>query len=701
MAGITITESQFRVVSQPIQERTIRLELLNYQYQTVDSLEGVCTAGSINIDANSDIRRTASLTIAINDKSDYEVRPGGRVWLDKFVKVFVGTYDLLTGEIEWTNCGIYIIDAPSYSFNATDNTLSVTLLDLMAKLTGTRDGYLPGVPMIIKMGESIREAIIDTLALGGFTQYVVDNPPSPGTVPYDLEFGQGSSIYDILAALRDLYPDYEIYFDTEGVFYYKEIPNGLDDPVLIDDTTLQNIVISESTNTDFQYVKNSIEVYGRSHDPDFYTETVSISGTESQKNISLTYASLTEPVEDVVYGFMVDSMPVVTGGTFSMVLKNETSTLLTARVYLSDGETAPYIPAEMDQPYYCFTIRKRTSGAMWFEWLGHLQAYGSAEDDNADSPYYVNGTVGRIHEVLYGSDYDNCYSDDLAQQRAEYELWLKTNMNVTTDLTTVVVPWIDVNILCEYTSKRNEITDRYLIKSVQMGLAPDETMSINMIKFYPTDNINVPEYDQVEYIEASSGCGINTEYQASSNTTFAIQCEINEGNSNTGYLFGCMNSTTGSYSVYHISTLLSSGEYQGSLTMYYGSSIVNLCTYTTTYDTTSWLISMSENVVTVKGTVANGVIIVNDTKNVPLNQFTQNDNFYIFGISNNGSFLSQPGYKLYSFNIRENNSMVRNFVPVVGHTNGVGLLDIINNTFYENIGTGVFTPGEPVPNPII
>lgn len=600
---------------------------------------------------------------------------------------------MFTGEVVWTNCGMYIIDAPSYTFSAAENTLSITLLDLMAKLTGTRDGYLPGVPVVISAGESIRSAIIDTLALGGFTQYVVDDPPTPGLVPYDLEFGQGTSIYDILAGLRDLYPDYEIYFDVEGVFYYKAIPTGMDDPVLIDDSTFQNIVISENTSTDFQNVKNSIEVYGRSHDPVYYTEEVSISGTESQKTISLTYDSLNGPVVDVVYGFTVPSMPVITGGNFAMILKGANSTLLTARVYESDGETPPYVAAESDNPYYCFTIRESETGSLWFEWLGHLQAYGSAEDDNADSPYYVEGTVGRIHEVLYGGDYDNCYSDELAQERANYELWLKTNMNATIDLTTVVVPWIDVNILCEYTSKRNNTTDRYLIKSAQFGLAPDESMSINMIKFYASDDINAPEYTYLKYIEASDGCGINTQYIASSYTNFSMQCQLYERSNATGYLFGCMNSTTGSFSIYHIVSMVS-GAANSTLTMYYGNSIVSLCTYETDANTmTSWLISLSENVVTVQGHAEDGTLLINKTVNVPNNTFTQDNNFYIFGISNNGPFLSQPGYRLNSFTLRERGSMVRNFVPVVSHTVGVGLLDTVHNVFYENIGTGVISPG--------
>lgn len=80
MAGINITSNQFRSVMQNMQSRYVRIELLNYQMQTVDLLEGVCTGGSISIDANADIRRTCDLTLVI-DNSSFNVASGGRIWL--------------------------------------------------------------------------------------------------------------------------------------------------------------------------------------------------------------------------------------------------------------------------------------------------------------------------------------------------------------------------------------------------------------------------------------------------------------------------------------------------------------------------------------------------------------------------------------------------------------------------------------------
>lgn len=469
MPGFNITTTQFATSLQNIQSRYVRLELLNYQFQTVNNLEGVCVSGSISIDANADIRRTGSVTLVVTG-SDFEVASGGQIWLDKFIRVWVGTMSLITGEIEYTNCGIYIIDAPSYSYDPSTNTLTLSLLDLMAKLTGVRNGYLEGIPVVLSAGENIRQTIIDTLALGGFTKYVVEEAPSPGTIPNDLEFSQGATVYELLSGLRDIYPDYEIYFDVNGVFYYKPIPTGQDDPVYIDDTLWSSIVTSEQIDVDFQNVKNVIEVYGRTHDPEHFSTSTSVSGT----NITLTIDDVTEYTEDMIYGFTLTDNPGYAGYNLQI------NSLASYPIRLSDGTTAADIPAEEGEVYYCVQFK----GTYWY-YLGHLQSYGYAEDDNNQSPFYINGTVGKIRLPLFGGEYENIFTDDLAQQRAEFELWQHTNMNNTITLNCVVTPWIDVNILVSYTSQRNNITNQYIIKSINFGLAPSDNMTITMIQFYP------------------------------------------------------------------------------------------------------------------------------------------------------------------------------------------------------------------------
>lgn len=470
MPNLNITENEFRTYLQNIQNRYIKIELLNYQFQTVDSLEGVCTSGSISIDANSDIRRTASIVLVVNNSS-FEVASGGKIWLDKYTRIWIGTEHLYTGEIQWTNVGLYIIDAPSYTYDNATNTLSLSLFDLMAKLTGIRNGYLPGIPTIYKAGENIRQAIIDTLELGGFTKYIVEEAPNPGTIPNDLEFGQGSTVYDLLLGLKDIYSNYEMFFDIDGTFYYKPIPTGEGDPILVDDTLWDNVVTSEKIDVDFQNVKNIIEVYGRTHDPAHFSENTTISNNV----INLTIPDVTNYTADMIYGFTLTDNPGYVG--VSLKINN----LPSYPIRLADGTTAAEIVAEEGEVYYCVQFK----GSYW-NWLGHLQSYGYAEDDNPESPFYINSTVGKIRLPLFGGEYENIFSDDLAQQRAERELWLHTNMNNTVQLTCTMVPWLDVNILVNYTTKRNNAQSEYIIKSINFGLSPSDSMTLTLIKFYPT-----------------------------------------------------------------------------------------------------------------------------------------------------------------------------------------------------------------------
>lgn len=468
-----ITNRQFQTALQTVQNRFIRIELLNYQFQVVEELNGVVTNGSITIDANADMRRTGSITLVVKDSS-FEVGSGSKIWLDKYIRIYVDIDSVHSGVREPTNCGLFIIDAPQYQYDLATNTLTLSLLDLMAKLTGIRNGYQQGIPTRIEAGENIRRAIIATLALGGFDKYVVEEAPAPSVVPSVMEFDGGATLYDILSQLKDIYPNYEMYFDVDGTFYYKPIPTGQYDPVVIDDTTWNNIVLSESLNTDFQNVKNSIAVYGRTHSPQYFSATTTISNNVIELNIEAV-----QSYEDyIIYGFVLNDV----NDTNGIVIKINNLPVIEA---VNDDGTPFNLRAEIGENYYCIQY---INGK--FRWLGHLQAYGFAEDTNPESPFNVNGTVGRIRLPLIGGEYENCITDDLAQQRAEYELWLHTNMNNSVSLQCVPVPWIDVNLLVEYTLKRNDITSQYLIKTINLGLGVTDTMTIEMIQFYP-ENFNI------------------------------------------------------------------------------------------------------------------------------------------------------------------------------------------------------------------
>ena len=266
------------------------------------------TKCSIKVDSNSDLRRSCDLGFVVTT-STFDIKAGSKIFLDKMVRPYVGYENMRTGEIQWYNQGIYLVNNPQWSYNASTNEISMQALDLMSKLTGLRNGNLEGIPTKIAKDENVREAIIKTIELGGFTKYICEEcKTNDGTivpVPYDIEIDVGGTVYDILSSLRDIMPNYQIYFDINGVFHYEPIPLAYDDPVLIDDDLFNNVLISENINTDFESVKNYVEVLGHTWDVDYYSP--SDKTTVSGGTITPTFADLKELQNDTAVGITLPS----------------------------------------------------------------------------------------------------------------------------------------------------------------------------------------------------------------------------------------------------------------------------------------------------------------------------------------------------------------------------------------------------------
>lgn len=365
-----------------VRNQRIKVDLLNFNFQTINSLEGKVTDGSISIDATSDIRRTCNITLVV-EKSENMIAPGGQVWLDKFIKVYVGTDNPRNGnETVWNNMGLFLINNPESVYNATTNTITFEGLDLMAKLTGRRNGQLPAVTTVVPAESKVADVVKQTITqLGGFDKYIIQD--AGYEIPYDIKKDMGSTIYDLLVEIRDLYSDWEMFFDVDGVFHWQQIPNGINEPVVLDFNQLkQKVIISETIDVDFENVKNYIIVYGR---------------------------------------------------------------------LLDNGE----------------------------------QVMATSIDTISSSPYNVD-SIGQINYIV---DDERIYNNDLAQQRADYELFLHARMNDSITLEIVPLYWLnDVNVKIAHTNKNVGIEGEYLIKTLEIPLGVGNNMTITAIKVYPKES---------------------------------------------------------------------------------------------------------------------------------------------------------------------------------------------------------------------
>lgn len=660
---INIGAEDYNVLKQQYIKKYIRLELLDFQYNIVDELSGNMTKCSINVDSNSDLRRSCDLGFVVTT-STFDIKAGSKLWLDKFVRPYVGYENMRTGEIQWYNQGIYLVNNPQWSYDASTNEISMQALDLMSKLTGLRNGNLEGIPTKIAKDENVREAIIKTIELGGFTKYICEEcKTKDGTivpVPYDIEIDVGGTIYDILTGLRDIMPNYQIYFDINGVFHYEPIPLAYDDPVLIDDDLFNNVLISENINTDFESVKNYVEVLGHTWDVDYYSPSEST--TVSGGTITPTFADLTaledgtavgitlpvdigenskilpdgytqldyiqsdgnqyidtgvlgSDINKVVVDFQFTSSQstteqevaacidggnklqigwyassfITTGGASYSQTSYSARTIGTAspigspsnslylfaqhegdsanwkvkaklysctissasgfvrnfipckdssgtvglydivgnQFYQNNGsgsftagpETPPVVVDKItinylgnydvvdidDKPIkelskdteWIFQYVVQTEGegesaveTKFWRFMGHQQAQATSYDNNPSSPFYVgdpigSSSVGRIRIVLYGGEYDNIYSDDLAKQRADFEIYQRSRLNDSISMETIPIPWMDANIVVSHRFGQKQEPSKYIVKSFSVDYATGGTMTINAISWYP------------------------------------------------------------------------------------------------------------------------------------------------------------------------------------------------------------------------
>lgn len=77
------------------------------------------------------------------------------------------------------------------------------------------------------------------------------------TVPNDIRVARGTTAYELLNQLVELYPHMQIYFDVNGVFNYGYIP--YDDSnqmsIVANDDLWKDVLIDYSISNDFQNVK--------------------------------------------------------------------------------------------------------------------------------------------------------------------------------------------------------------------------------------------------------------------------------------------------------------------------------------------------------------------------------------------------------------------------------------------------------------
>lgn len=258
------TQEQYSVLRQPVRRLNIRIDLLNEKDVVLDSFEGITTSGNISISGDSTYRRSGNMTMVFDKKYNLIPSASSKIWFNRRCAIYIGVKNYLD-ETVWFNLGRFAMTGVSLNLSGAEKTLSCQLADYMVFLDGSLGGRLSHQTVIPANTVTVNEALRTTLT--GLTRFSLDSIQVNGSdaiVPYTIEKSAGSSVYDLVKELVELYMDYDFYFDENGYFIVEKIKNRKNDPVVeVFDSSDKDFSLNSSSTFDFKNVRNSVFVWGR------------------------------------------------------------------------------------------------------------------------------------------------------------------------------------------------------------------------------------------------------------------------------------------------------------------------------------------------------------------------------------------------------------------------------------------------------
>ena len=526
----------------------LNIEILDSNNKIIGQIEDPLVSGSMSINGESDVRRTANFVLQPTLKEKIKLSEDSLLWLNKDIRVSVGLYNIRIKDYKYYPLGTYVYVDNSGTYDSTTDSLTVNCADYMKKLDGTKNGQLgallisyPAYEENEETGEVIkyniiRDAIIETLeTLCRITNHRIDDigeykalpdynekwqeyreeNPTWNAIPYDQEFSCGCSVLSILTTFRDLYPNYEMFFDMDTNAFINQLrPMCYEDDIFLDNGFIQKVLISENTSVDMTTVRNICEVWGQVLETDYYSEDC-----KYDKNV---YTADIKGYDDSYYNG--DKISLKIPETNQAEAKININKFGDIGIY-NEATDEPIKEKELKaENVYTFKIKKsRVDGKdvikayILGQWQVHalnVLTNGRESDETVtdsdgkeytlysqeyfkkfyncdrvdmvivlDSPFTVE-KLGEILDVKTGNEYDNITSDDLAADRAKWENWKNCRLTDNITITTVLLPFLDVNKKVSYQRSDSDEINQYIISSISHDFE-GYTSTITMYRFYP------------------------------------------------------------------------------------------------------------------------------------------------------------------------------------------------------------------------
>lgn len=480
----------------------MKVTLLDTNYMEVDSLTGSITGyPTYDIDCESDIRRTCSLTLCVPAKEQLQL-DFEKTWNNRMVELACGIYDTGGNDYVWYNLGRMLMVNGDSRYDATTQEIKLNLVDLMAMMTQERGSQI-GETYLFQAGDDPKD-LIEALLAENTIFSDTEVCEFDDTIPYDVSSNQGDYAIDVLHLIFDLFPYYEFFYRADGKFIVQQIPTKISDPVDIGANIIDDILISESRQTDFSKIKNTTEIWGRSLSGDYIA-------VDCQTRGSKYVITIDESFTEMVSGETFTVVPLTTSVSGQTM---QVQTLSAYTIYTVDGAGTTYTPLEAgamkggvayvlryfeekfilegELQIRCIVqeITEEPSAAVKEAYKTRHACDNVKWVINPDSPYActVNSVTGQIQgevrQVLTDGEYENIYTTQLAYERASYENYLACRLQDEIELEMILVPWMDVNNKIQYHSPVSGDLVTYIIKSISYDLS-NWTMNVKASKFYP------------------------------------------------------------------------------------------------------------------------------------------------------------------------------------------------------------------------
>lgn len=186
----------------------------------------------------------------------------------------------------------------------------------------------------------------------------------------------------------------------------------------------------------------------------------------------------------------------------------------------------------------------------------------------------------------------------------------------------------------------------------------------------------LPEgYTRLNYIESTGTQYIDTGFKPNQNTRVCVKFQGVGSISATNTVYGARTAWVDDMSTLELTTA-------GAMVFGYGTTYATVTTdrlAVVEYD-------MNKNVAYVNGSATT----------MTANTFTAPCNAYLFALNANGSVSTYATGRMFSCQIYDNGTLIRDFVPCRNPLGEVGLYDLVNGVFYGNAGSGSFIASLPV-----